>query len=580
MILLPMVASANAVEINGIYYNLISKVKTAEVTRNPNFYTGSIVIPETVVYQDVSYSVTSIGDRAFWSCSGLTSITISNSVTSIGEYAFEGCSGLKKVIVSDIAAWCGIKFGSNPLAYAKHLYSDENTEIKELVIPNSVTSIGDRAFLGCSGLTSVTIPNSVTSIEQNAFRDCSGLTSVTIPNSVTSIDRYAFSGCSGLTSVTIGNSVTSIGGGAFYECSGLTSVTIPNSVTSIGDRAFYCCSSLTSVTIPNSVTSIEEYTFVGCYGLTSIIIPDSVNIIRNAAFSGCSNLSSVTVGSRLKTIVSKAFQYCKDDLIVKVHIIDYEEFCSNDLMRQISEYVSNTIMMVDDEGDVIHEYIIPDGVTSVGYKAFFRCSGLTSVSIPNSVTSIGKQAFQYCNNLLSVTIPNSVNRIGDGAFVFCSGLESVTIGKNVTTIGKRAFADTDNLMTIVSLIEKPSRFDEGANAAFHWKTMTTGTLYVPIGTIDIYKSTIGWKDFRNIVEGNPSGIEQPLSNTKQIKIDNGLLTIQNIKNGTLVSVYNANGTFVGSTISQNEQAVIDTNMQPNSIAIVKIGEQSVKVIIK
>ena len=163
----------------------------------------------------------------------------------------------------------------------------------------------------------------------------------------------------------------------------------------------------------------------------------------------------------------------------------------------------------------------------------------------------------------------------------CSGLESVTIGKNVTEIGKRAFADTDNLITIVSLIEKPSRFDEGTNAApFYWKTMTTGTLYVPIGTIDKYKSTIGWRDFRNIVEGVPNGIEQPLSKTRHIQSVDGVLTIQNIKNETYICVYNANGTFVGSTISKNEQAVIDTNMQPNSIAIVKIGEQSVKVIIK
>ena len=165
-------------------------------------------------------SVTSIGYRAFFFCSGLTSVTIGNSVTSIGESAFGGCSGLKKVIVKDITAWCNIKFGdgSNPLSYADHIYSDENTEITDLVIPNSVTSIG-----------------------RSAFGRCSGLTSVTIPNNVTSIGDYAFYKCSGLTSVTIGNSVTSIGNGAFWGCSGLTSVTIPNSVTSIGEDAFEDC---------------------------------------------------------------------------------------------------------------------------------------------------------------------------------------------------------------------------------------------------------------------------------------------------------------------------------------------------
>ena len=174
-------------------------------------------------------SVTSIGSGAFFGCHGLTSVTIPNSVTSIGERAFEYCSGLTKVIVNDIAAWCNISFGnysSNPLYYAKHLYSDENTEITNLVIPDGVTTIKVYAFDGCTGLTSVTIGNSVTSIGSYAFRDCSGLTSVTIGNSVTSIGFRAFADCTGLTSVTIPNSVTSIELEPFYRCTGLTSVTI------------------------------------------------------------------------------------------------------------------------------------------------------------------------------------------------------------------------------------------------------------------------------------------------------------------------------------------------------------------
>ena len=179
--LLPMVASADAVEIKGIYYNLITNTKTAEVTSNPNKYTGSIVIPETFNYNNVTYSVTSIGDNAFLYCYDLTSVTIPNSVTSIGDDAFKDCSGLKKVIVSDIAAWCGISFDnyySNPLNSAHRIYSDENTEIKNLVIPNSVTSISNYAFYGCSSLTSLTIPNSVTSIGNSAFYGCVKLATI------------------------------------------------------------------------------------------------------------------------------------------------------------------------------------------------------------------------------------------------------------------------------------------------------------------------------------------------------------------------------------------------------------------
>ena len=139
-----------------------------------------------------------------------------------------------------------------------------NTSVTSVSIPNSVTSIGDYAFIGCYGLTSVSIPDSVTSIGHSAFYDCTALTSVSIPDSVTSIGRSAFYGCTELTSVVIGNGVTSIEDYAFSDCTKLTSVVIGNSVTSIGDYAFSDCTELTSVIIPDSVTSIGGSAFKGC----------------------------------------------------------------------------------------------------------------------------------------------------------------------------------------------------------------------------------------------------------------------------------------------------------------------------
>ncbi len=302
-----------------------------------------------------------------WGGYSFNSVVIESGVTSIGEDAFQGCTGLKSV-----------------------------------TIPVSVTSIGSSAFEDCTGLTSITIPDSVTNIGNRAFFDCTGLTSVTIGNSVTSIGKRAFSGCTGLTSVTIPDSVTNIGEYAFSGCTGLTSIHIPDSVTSIDKYAFTKCTGLKSVTIPDSVTSIGERAFEYCTGLTSITIPDSVTSIGWGAFSGCSRLTSVTIGNSVTSIGRSAFDDCTS----------------------------------------LTSVTIPDSVTSIGYSAFSGCTGLTSVTIPDSVTSIGKYAFTKCTGLTNVTIPDSVTSIGGWAFSGCTGLTSVTIPDSVTSIGTSAFEYT------------------------------------------------------------------------------------------------------------------------------------------
>ena len=273
--LLPLLASADPVEINGIWYNLLKKAKTAEVTGNPNIwasYSGSVVIPKTFTFEGIKYNVTTIGNFAFSACIGLTSVTIPNSVSSIGSLAFSSCSGLTSI-----------------------------------TIPNSVTTIGGNAFVNCTGLTSVTIPNSVTTIGDGAFSGCSGLTSVTIPNSVTSLgdgeDCFcAFAGCSGLKSIIVddGNIVydSREGCNAIIRTSdneliqGCKKTIIPNSVTSIGNGAFYNCSGLTSVTIPNSVTSIDDSAFLGCSKLTTVKIGNGIQYIY-PAFYNCPELTDV-----------------------------------------------------------------------------------------------------------------------------------------------------------------------------------------------------------------------------------------------------------------------------------------------
>ena len=251
------------------------------------------------------------------------------------------------------------------------------TSFDELQYFTGLTSIGDNAFGGCNGLTSVTIPEGVTSIDNYAFQDCSGLTSVTIPEGVTSIGMYAFFGCDGLTSVTIPEGVTSIGEAAFASCTGLTSVTIKSNMLSIGGvETFASCISLTSVTISRNVTSIDigHYVFQNCTALTSITVEEGNSFYDSR--NGCN------------AVINSA----TNELVLG---------CNNT--------------------------VIPTGVTSIGDYAFAGCDGLTSVIIPEGVTSIGQSAFSNCTGLTSVTIPSTVTSIGEQAFGSCNSLTSMKV---------------------------------------------------------------------------------------------------------------------------------------------------------
>ena len=292
--------------------------------------------------------------------------------------------------------------------------------VKSAVIADGVTSIGEKAFLYCTSLTSVTIPDSVTSIDYGAFYNCTSLTSVTIPDSV-----------------------TSIGYCAFYECTSLTSVTIPDGVTSIGEATFRYCTSLTSVTIPDSVTSIGDSAFDGCVSLTSVTIPDSVTSIGGGAFSNCAALTGIWVaeGNSHYSSDASGVLFSKDKTTLVQCPGTLAECTIPDSVTSIGDWAFAGCTSLT-------SVTIPDSVTSIGAWAFGNCTSLTSVTIPDGVTSIGEYTFYNCTSLTSVTIPDSVTSIGDSAFDGCVTLTSVTIPDSVTRIGGYAFSGCESLTNV------------------------------------------------------------------------------------------------------------------------------------
>ena len=441
----------------------------------------------------INAGVTSIGNYAFYNCSNMTSVTIPNSVTSIGMSAFYECSSLTSVNISDIAAWCAISFGSdyaNPLYYAHNLYLNGSL-VTDLVIPNSVTTIGSSAFSGCSSLTSVTIPNSVTTIGSSAFSGCRSLISLTIPNSVTSIGGSAFYECNSLTSVEIPNSVTSIGSSAFRSCSSLTSVTIGNSVTSIGGSAFRSCSSLTNITIPNAITWISESCFRNCTSLTSVYIPDNVTGIEVFAFKNCSSLASVHIGSNVNTL-------------------GYDVFNGTALYNNVNNW-EDGILYIDDwlyeakNGNIPVAYTIREGTRGIADNAFINCSRLTSVVIPSSVHYINGQAFLNCSGLTSVEFKEKAS-------------DSPT-----TIIEYAAFKNCTNLVSIYALSTTPPIISYNTFDRISPKAV----VYVSFGSINTYQNADYWKDL-NIQGPSISQEIMNLSTSCTIRYDVEGIELQSI----------------------------------------------------
>ena len=453
-----------------------------------------ITIPETV---------TVIDDRAFYNCSGLNVVTILDAVTTIGSNAFRNCTGLTIVNIGE-----GVRnIGSNAFTNCTSLTTvnfnavdctamgtenssvfSECTSFTTLIIGNKVTRIPDFAFSYFTGLGHVTIPESVTSIGARAFEgcinlkevifnatncltmaspfnNCFSLTSVTIGTNVTRIPSFAFSN-TGITSITIPESVLSIGESAFLGCLDLTSATIGNGVTSIGQSAFYNCTSLSDVSIGHNVASIGISAFYGCVKIETINIPNSVTSINSRVFHGCTSLTDVTIGNGVNFIGSPSpFDDCTSLTSINV-VSDNTVFSSLDGVL-FNKAITTLIKYPEGKQG---PYIIPSSVREILVRAFANCTGLTSVVIPDGFEEINREVFVNCTGLTSVTIPASVRSILNEAFRNCTEL-------------------TD----IFNHAATPQGFDS------YSLSVNSCRLHVPAGSITAYQSAVGWREFGIVV---------------------------------------------------------------------------------
>lgn len=454
---------------------------------------GTYAFSKCVNLTGISFpdKLVSIGNKAFIGCeSAFNSVNIPASVTYIGEEAFYGCKNITSIhYAGTLEQWCNITLSKYPSvpwnAESIDLYIS-NSLVRDIVIPDSITSINNCAFYNCSSLTSVVLPNTITNIGDLAFSGCTNLASVVIPDSVIEIGYSSFAGCSSLLSIDIPNSVTSIYKGAFsgctsltaaklsdsitiiypslfYKCYNLSEVNIPNGVEIIYDHAFAECTSLTDITIPDSVSDIWYYAFEKCSALTRVVIPGSVKEIGYYAFRYCTSLTDVILGEGIEKLGSMAFRGCTalTDIVFPSSIKNLGEA----ILQECPNITNITIPFVGDKLDVTtidkstlfgRIFGSLESENFVVVWQYYKSSAKVWFCLPNSLRKVtvtgGKLyygAFYDCDMINEVVLGDNVTSIGENAFCWNDGLERITIGSGITSIGRSALYGCTKLTEII-----------------------------------------------------------------------------------------------------------------------------------
>ena len=349
---------------------------------------GDVVIPGTVEYEGKQYVVNQIGEKAFYNCTGVVSVSIPESVSYIGKSTFEGCSSLENVN-----------------------------------IPDAVTVIYGRMFYGCKNLIEIHLSNNIKTIKDYTFYKCQSLTSIVIPNSVVTLDGYAFSNCTNLSSVSLSNKITEIGSYTFYSCDSLSSIVIPNSVTKIGAYAFSHCDNLTTVVFPEQLTTLGNSAFAHCVKLAQISLPDNVTSIGEAAFTN-TGITEFTIPANLTSINQSVFLNC--DKLLSVEI------------PSTVTTIGNRVF----ESSGIQSINIPNSVTTLGDSVFNNCDSLETIILPSGLTQIGTNAMKLADNLSEVIYPRglSISNVG------------LNVDGNKTSIVSYTLNDDDTISLMVENI--------------------------------------------------------------------------------------------------------------------------------
>ena len=438
----------------------------------------SIVIPEEVTYEEITYKVTAIVENAFAGNKKLASVSIAGSVKEIPKEAFKGCTDLTTIELGDGVEVIGESVFSGC------------SKLEAVVIPESVTELGKGLFKDCTNLKTVEIDCDVETIDKDLFKNCTSLEEIEIKGNIKTVVESVFEGNQKLKSVKLTGDIEEIGKNAFKDCIKLETFEFGEkmNVKVVGESAFEGCTSLKAITVPGSLKVIEKMTFKGCTSLKDLVIEVGVEEIGESAFEGCTSLEEVTIPTTVKKVGEKAFKDCTS--LKTVNIEEGVEEIGNSAFEGCSELKVVTIpaSVIDIgesvfDGSSLEEVVIPASMKVVKAGAFKGCKELKKLTIENGVEEIGNSAFAGCVNLAELIIPKSVKTIGNSAFKNCEKIESLELGEGLTEMGDSVFAGCLSLPTVVL----PENIAELATASF-WGCEKLDSVYLSDGLKKIGES--------------------------------------------------------------------------------------------